>query len=207
MKRTQRLILTAIVAGLVVLIGAYPLWSPLFINDVIDESFPNLSATQRDQLRQMPQEKQDVLVAMAQDNVEMANETALSVLATDTPMAEDMPTDEPSVLYMGTFGGFDAIHRGEGNATIYQLADGARVLRLENFATSNGPDLHVLLIANVPTGIADPVQEGYVDLGKLKGNIGNQNYDIPSEVNLEDYKAVVIYCVPFRVNFTVAELE
>lgn len=206
MNRTRGIVILVMVV-LVVILAAYPLWSPLFINDVIDESFPDLASDQRDQLREMSQEKQDVLVAMAQDNVEMANETALAMLASDVEMMEDMPSNEPVILVTGTFNGFDAIHRGEGSATIYELADGTRVLRLEDFSTSNGPDLHVLLTSNVPVGIADPVNDGYVDLGQLKGNIGNQNYDIPSEVNLNDYQAVVIYCMPFHVNFTVATLE
>lgn len=206
MNRTRGIVILVMV-GLVVILAAYPLWSPLFINDVIDESFPDLASDQRDQLREMSQEKQDVLVAMAQDNVEMANETALAMLASDVEMMEDMPSNEPVILVTGTFNGFDAIHRGEGSATIYELADGTRVLRLEDFSTSNGPDLHVLLTSNVPVGIADPLNDGYVDLGQLKGNIGNQNYDIPSEVNLNDYQAVVIYCMPFHVNFTVATLE
>ena len=207
MNRIQGRIAILAVVGLVIVFAAYPLWSPLFINDVIDESFPDLASDQRDQLRDMPQEKQDVLVAMAQENTEMASETALAMLASDVQMAEDMPTNEPVVLSKGIFNGFDAIHRGEGIATIYQLVDGTRVLRLEDFSTSNGPDLHVLLTSNAPTSIGDPVATGYVDLGQLKGNIGNQNYNIPSDVNLDDYSAVVIYCMPFHVNFTVATLE
>ena len=47
---------------------------------------------------------------------------------------------------------------------------------------------------------------GAVDLGKLKGNIGNQNYVIPVDVDVNAQMSVVIYCVPFSVFFSIASL-
>jgi hypothetical protein len=70
---------------------------------------------------------------------------------------------------------------------------------------TNGPDLHVYLAAgSQPTG-RDDLGE-HVDLGALKGNIGDQNYTIPPDLGLEDYQSVVIYCVPFHVVFSTASL-
>lgn len=71
----------------------------------------------------------------------MAAETAAAMLEPDTEMADDMPAGEPVVLATGTFNEFDPVHRGEGTATVYQLPDESRVLRLENFRVTNGPEL------------------------------------------------------------------
>jgi hypothetical protein len=192
--------------AVVLAVLAYTLLSPFFRNDAVNEAFPSLTQTQRDQLRTMPESQQEVLVAMADDNVEMAAETALAMMETPTSLEEDMPPmDEPVILVQGAFNEFDAVHRGEGAATIYELPDGSRVLRLEDFQVTNGPQLHVILTRGVPTNILDrEASANHLDLGALKGNIGSQNYKIPSDVNLDEFQAVVIYCVPFSVNFTTA---
>jgi hypothetical protein len=105
-------------------------------------------------------------------------------------------------------GGFhSAAHETKGTATIFKLADGKRVLRLAGFETSNGPDVHVLLGKAADATDNDTVKNaGYVDLGSLKGNIGDQNYDVPVDVNLADYKSVTIWCNRFSVNFGTAPL-
>ena len=70
---------------------------------------------------------------------------------------------------------------------------------------TNGPYLHVLLVQNPsPTGRADLGE--YVDLGSLKGNVGSQNYDIPEGIDVAQFESIVIYCKPFHVVFSVAEL-
>lgn len=196
-----------VVAVIIVLIAlTFPLWRPFFINDVVDEAFPTLTQEQRDAIREMPQDERDVLVAMSDDNPDMAADTAMSMMKDDTNVADEMPEmDEPVVLAQGTFNQFDAVHRGEGTAAIYQLPDGSRVLRLEDFRVTNGPELHVILTRAVPSNIIDgESSEEHVDLGLLKGNVGNQNYDIPADVDLDEFQAVVIYCAPFHVNFSVA---
>jgi hypothetical protein len=76
-------------------------------------------------------------------------------------------------------------------------------LRFEGFETDNGPDLNVYLISGAP---GDDPGENYVDLGDLKGNIGDQNYEIPAGVDLSQYRSVVIWCVRFGVGFGGAEL-
>jgi len=91
-----------------------------------------------------------------------------------------------------------------GSATIYDLGDGSNLLRLEDLTVTNGPGLHVLLMVDLE---GRDKSQGYVDLGKLKGNVGNQNYPIPDEINLADYGAVMIYCEPFHVIFTTAPLN
>jgi hypothetical protein len=109
------------------------------------------------------------------------------------------------VLTKGEF--HNADKTGSGMATIYQLADGKRVLRLTNFSVANGPDLHVRLIkADDATNTASVAKTDHVELGKLKGNEGSQNYVVPENVDLSKYKVVSIWCNRFSVNFAAAPL-
>jgi len=98
-------------------------------------------------------------------------------------------------------------HETKGTATIFKLGDGKRTLRLTNFETSNGPDVHVYLVAANDAKDSDTVKSaGFVELGSLKGNIGDQNYDVPVSVDLDKYRAVTIWCARFNVNFGTAPL-
>lgn len=93
-----------------------------------------------------------------------------------------------------------------GTATVYELEDTSRTLRLEDFASTNGPSLFVYLTAadaDEPDGELDA---DHVDLGALRGNVGNQNYQVPADVDLEVYDTVVIWCRPFSVAFGAADL-
>jgi hypothetical protein len=125
------------------------------------------------------------------------------------PEAEQaMPEmSSPVVAARGTFNEIDAIHKGSGSAIIYQLADNRRVLRLEDFRVTNGPQLHVLLVRSPEPRAGADIGTDYIDLGPLKGNVGNQNYEIPAEVDLGQYGSVVIYCIPFSVVFSAAKLS
>ena len=110
-----------------------------------------------------------------------------------------------TVLSSGSF--HSVAHESKGTASIYQLADGKRILRLTNFETSNGPDVHVYLIAVNDAGDSETVKKaGFLELGSLKGNIGDQNYDIPANTDLAKYRAVTIWCKRFDVNFATAPL-
>jgi hypothetical protein len=99
-------------------------------------------------------------------------------------------------------------HETKGMATVFQLADGKKTLRLTNFETSNGPDVHVYLVAAQDAKDNEEVTKaGFVDLGSLKGNIGDQNYDLPTNADLAKYRAVTIWCKRFSVNFGTAPLN
>ena len=89
--------------------------------------------------------------------------------------------------------------------TVHQLADGKQILRLTNFETSNGPDVHVYLVAaEVAKDNATVKQAGFIDLGSLKGNKGDQNYAVPADADLNKYKSVSIWYARFGVNFGAA---
>lgn len=109
------------------------------------------------------------------------------------------------ILAKGKFHG--VAHETKGDVSISKLADGRRVLRFENFETSNGPDLRVLLVAANDTSDSAAVKAAErLELASLKGNIGDQNYEIPADVDLGKYKSVTVWCNRFGVNFATAPL-
>jgi Electron transfer DM13 len=115
---------------------------------------------------------------------------------------------DPQPLYTGRLEG--NAHQTSGRATIYKAPDGRQYLRLTDFSTSNGPDVHVLLARGDDQSLKQEIVKGQLDsieLGALKGNQGDQNYDLPPSVDLQKYDAAVIYCERFHAVFGVAKLE
>jgi hypothetical protein len=111
----------------------------------------------------------------------------------------------PTAVLTGRF--HSVAHETHGSATVHQLTDGMRVLRLTEFTTSNGPDVRVYLVAAADASDNDTVKKaGFVELGKLKGTEGDQNYDVPADLDLSKYRAVTIWCRRFGVNFATAPL-
>lgn len=116
--------------------------------------------------------------------------------------------EKAKTLETGAFHG--KVHNTSGRATIYREADGRLILRLTNFKTSNGPDVHVVLIAAKDADddanfLKNSTER--VELGVLKGNVGDQNYEIPGGTDLQKFKTVSIYCERFNANFGAAPLE
>jgi hypothetical protein len=101
-------------------------------------------------------------------------------------------------------------HQTSGRASVYQVTGGARELRLTDFSTSNGPDVHVVLAQSSDSSLKQTFRKADlndVELGPMKANQGNQNYDLPGSADLNRYDTVVIYCERFRVVFGMAKLE
>jgi len=120
---------------------------------------------------------------------------------------EQFPTASAASEQLASGQFHSGAHETKGMATVLQLADGKKTLRLTNFATSNGPDVHVYLVAATDAKDNDAVTNaGFVDLGTLKGNIGDQNYELPTNADLAKYRAVTIWCKRFSVNFGTAPL-
>ena len=112
---------------------------------------------------------------------------------------------EPVEVARGEFVSID--HGTTGAARVVELADGRRVVRLEGLDTSNGPDLYVYLTANPAAGEEAAFDDEFVDLGRLKGNQGDQNYDLPPDIDLDRYATVVIWCDRFDSAFGAADLR
>jgi hypothetical protein len=127
----------------------------------------------------------------------------------DRVVAEELPVElQMKTAATGEFRDADGVHHGKGTATIFENDSGTKVLRFTNFETTNGPDLKVWLVkAEKIMASADVKASAWVGLGPLKGNIGDQNYVIPGDVNLADYKSVVIWCEQFGVLFSAADLK
>ena len=193
-KRSHKKLWWAL-AGIIVVLGliALPIFQPwkLFVDQTVNESLPGL-----------PQS------SAAPTPVPPTGSAASSggnpVATPPTPNA----TEGPQALAAGQF--VSQEHETAGTATVYRLPDGQRVLRLSSFTTSNGPDVHVWLSDQS----VRPGEEGWyafddgrhIDLGVLKGNIGDQNYVIPADVDLGAFQSVSIWCERFSVSFGAAGL-
>lgn len=189
----RKIVLGALVVAAIPAIAlAWWLGSPLFLNKTVDEEFPRtVSAAIPASMTRA--EAEEVMEDAAAEN-------AVSSEAMTTEMADPSTVAQKS----GSFEDEDRLHRGSGTATIYSIDGGKDFLRLEELDVTNGPDLFVLLMQD-PEG--KDKSQGYVELGRLKGNRGNQNYEIPPEVVLGDHNAVMIYCRAFSVVFSVASLS
>jgi hypothetical protein len=175
-----------IIVILVLGVGYY-LISPLFNTIVRDDALPGSSGDKviGDSLDSMtPKEKKefnDAVDKMKDDVMEKSDEMSGVV----------------KVLGEGDFK--PRAHSVEGVAKFVEV-DGNTILRFENFETSNGPNLHIYLSS-------DTSDNDFVDLGKIKATKGNVNYDVPSNVDIEKYDTVLVWCVPFKVLFSYAEVK
>ena len=176
MKKALIPIAAVVMVGI---ISAYAL-SPYFTESTIDEALPSGAVIQ-------PVVKDDKMM-MEDDKMMMED---------DKMMMEEMVP----VSYSGSFIGVgDGIHDAQGVTYTIPLENGDNVLRLEDFKSTNGPDLYVYLST-------DKHASDFVNLGELKANSGNQNYEIPTDVDLDKYNTVLIWCKAFGVLFGSAELS
>lgn len=180
------------ILGVAFLAVVWYLVSPLFINTRVNETFPSAAD------------------AKAQEPAAMKTAMAISrAVAVSEAMPTNAPAQaaqSPTLIASGDFK--EVVHEGKGKAELFRLPDGSYLLRFEDFQVLNGPDLHVWL---VPTDKIAPTvgQEipGYLDLGKLKGNVGAQNYALAAGTDVTRFKSVVVWCQPFKVPFIAATLK
>lgn len=168
-------VILIVIAVAIVGISAYAV-SPYFTESTIDEDLPS-----------------GVIIPTKNSDKMMEEE-----MMGDTMMEEEMR--QTTITYAGTFVGVgDGIHDAQGEAYTIPLDDGSNVLRLENFQSTNGPDLYVYLAT-------DEKASDFINLGELKANQGNQNYEIPHNSDLTKYNNVLIWCKAFGVLFGSAEI-
>jgi hypothetical protein len=174
---------------LIVLVWFQP--QALLFDRVVDEEFPGITST--------PAATDGDLDV---DEPDESDEPADDATATATPAPA---SDEPIALAVGSFESRNR-YTVTGTATTYELPDGSRILRLEDFESTNGPDLFVYLTAGDQADDDATLDADFVNLGVLRGNVGNQNYDLPAEVDLSRYDTVVIWCRRFTTSFGAADL-
>lgn len=186
----------------------------LFVDDVVDEAAPVFDAEPAEVAAASPATTPAAATAPAANdpgasNVATTTPPATATPATPappatpaTPATPETPATSPEVVteFLGMFES-DA-HPTSGQALVLGNGTGQRFLRFENFETDNGPDLNVYLVDSSTGDVSD-----YIDLGDLSGNIGDQNYELPVDVDLERYDQVVIWCVRFGVAFGDARLS
>ncbi len=209
MNKKKAIIVVIIIAAIAIPVGIYTV-SPLFINTTVNEPLPTTSSvtdlqkfqefmsmnSEEERVEKGQQmateEKNAILRGAAQTTGNTVNENMTEAAAT---------TLGQTSLFSGEFVGVnDGIHNAEGLAKVIQLDDASMILRLENFRATNGPDLYVYLAT-------DNSASDFVDLGRLKGNIGNQNYEIPEGTDFSRYDTVLIWCKAFSVLFGSAKLD
>lgn len=203
MNKKVKMAIGGIIAAIVIVIGTYTI-SPLFINTTINEPIPqtqtrpnmgfeefmNLSEDERANIgKEMNQDQKDnIMRVFAQENVTVDDKMNMSENQTN------------SIRTGNLIDAGDGFHMASGNVKILQILDGSQVLRFENLDVTNGPDLYVYLAT-------DTDAKDFVSLGKLKGNMGNQNYPIPDNTDLEKYNTVLIWCQAFSTLFGSSKLS
>jgi hypothetical protein len=206
--KTRTIVFAVIAAVIVIPIAIYTI-SPLFINTSVDEPLPVSASSEFDKFMNMTeedriqaasnmsqQEKETIMIMAVKEN-KTANDSMFSPSAGQEP---DVSQNTTTTTLAGDFVGVnDGIHNAEGLAKVITLSNESAVLRLENFKATNGPDLYVYLAT-------DKSASDIVNLGRLKGNIGNQNYLIPAGTDLTKYNTVLIWCRAFSVLFGSAQL-
>lgn len=213
-----------VVAGI---IGAVAWWlgSPLFIDEVVDEALPEVVVDTKDDKKDEQQEEvvdensnkaMEVMIdtlSKQMEEGEMKEEfmkEMKEIMMEEHVMGEEMESEDttPTVVASGAFQ--SVAHEGSGEVLVYEAwpEKGKALVRFENLDVLNGPDLRVLLSPHDSVQSASDLGE-YVELGKLKGNKGDQNYefDLGELVDTSNYKSVVIYCKPFKVVFASAPLQ
>ncbi|MDH5372164.1 MAG: DM13 domain-containing protein [Acidimicrobiia bacterium] len=183
----------------VVMIGGFLAFRPdkLFVDDAVSESLADAFTDP------------DPIVLDTTTTVPVEEDQAEPPVAIPDPVPVPEPTEttialpDPIAAATGGFYGID--HSATGTATIYEQ-DGEYVLRLEDDTDiQNGPDLYVWLLPAGDFDGGDPVD--YLDLGTLKGNIGGQNYQLPTDFDPNVHQTVLIWCLRFGVPFAAAPLS
>ena len=201
-----------VIAAVVIIVGlgAYYLASPLFISTEVDELLPTTAVESEAYQRFVSMNEEEKMQAAKQMSIQERDQIMATASKVNNSIDESMDQVQQqtqnnaattNVLRTGSFVGVgDGIHNAEGTAKVIPLQDGSNILRLEDLRVTNGPDLYVYLAT-------DKSSSDFVNVGKLKANNGNQNYDVPTETDLTKYNTVLIWCRPFSVLFGSAELE
>ncbi len=168
----------------------------LFIDDKVDEALPGLVVAGEVPAAEAPA-------------AEPPAAPAAPTIEESAPVVPPVPTDPfeaalveaqrigaPVAVTAGDFVSLD--HATSGTAFLVVQPDGSRILRIEDLDTDNGPDLRVVL-STAEVGSGD--YGNLIELGRLKGNIGSQNYEIPADLDLSTIRSTVIWCERFSSGF------
>ncbi|MGQ4493892.1 DM13 domain-containing protein [Dermabacteraceae bacterium P13095] len=213
--KNKKIALSAVAVVFVVVAGvALALTQPwrAFTSSTVDEALPGTSAPAA---QSAPAEEQGA-------PAEEQNAPAEEKPAQEKPVADNAAPENnaapaqaqeqekpaapagPVTLTQGEFTSLE--HKTSGTAKIVELPDGSRVLRLENLASSDGPDLKVI-VTGKSGGYESLKKADYTSLGALKATHGNQNYALPAGFDIKNAASVLIWCERFSAPFGVAPLK
>lgn len=209
-----RLLLIVFGALLVVATFTFPYWQPLLEQEapVQEIAFPGLALGLQDDFLSLPPEQQRAYLALQAAEPAKALAMVQAVLgprAAAPEEDEEMPEmNAPVTAATGSFGTIDAIRWGRGSVTIFQQVSAPLMMRFEGFSMPNAPDARVILSPAAEPETPEAMREGelHVEVGLLKGSIGNQNYTLPSNVDLSTVRSVVIYSQELDLIYTYAPL-
>jgi hypothetical protein len=196
MKARTKIIISVIIAAIVIPLAIYTV-SPLFINTAVNEPSPVSALSEFEKFMNMTEEGR----IQAAGNMTQQEKDAIMIMAAkeNSTVNEQEAAVTQSILTGNFIGVNDGIHNAEGVAKVIPLDDGTSVMRLEDFKATNGPDLYVYLAT-------DKSASDIVNLGRLKGNVGNQNYPTPAGTDFTKYNTVLIWYQAFSVLFGSAQL-
>ncbi|MEE9581907.1 MAG: DM13 domain-containing protein [Acidimicrobiia bacterium] len=194
-RRNPNITMMGAIVGVALLVFAFVWFEPhkAFIDERVDETIPR--------------------AATVTPTTSVPSTTPESSAATTSAPVDETPvvltTPDPVVTYpvlLSESTLIDVAHGGSGTVLVLELEDGSRVLRFENLDVLNGPDLVVILSDRSLSGADDYTDGEYLILGELKGNIGNQNYEIPADIDLSEWVTAAIWCRRFNTTFNVASI-
>ena len=202
MRGKTKIIISIIIAAIVIPLAIYTI-SPLFLSNVVNEPDPTLAISEFQKYMNLSEEQRiEVAKNMTREKAMMIGIMAAKQNTTvDENVTFPVFEQTPNNTLAGTFIGIgDGFHNVEGAAKVIPVESGAQILRLENFKATNGPDLYVYL-SN------DKSASDFINVGRLKGNVGNQNYEIPIGSDLSKYNTVLIWCRAFSFLFGSAQIS
>jgi hypothetical protein len=218
-----RLLLIGFGVVVIVLVFTFPLWQPLFVVDETDIVFEGLPLPLQPTFAALPIEQrrayEDLLATYPALAVGMAQ---AQVGATDAVI----PTEQwatptmlaPLRVARGIFSRLDELRWAQGSVAVMEDPDGRKILQFRDFTSARGPDLRVILWAGrIPNDLSDaaeladflvvtPLDESSVDLGPLQGQVGDQFYIIPTQIDLRQYNSIVLYSARYQMPYSVARL-
>jgi len=206
-----RLLVITFVGVLAGAVWTFPSWRGYLRNTSVNEAFPGLALDLQDEFLSLSIAEREALFEMFDENPDMGLQMAQVAVTEnkDAPETEQEmgELETASILVSGNFVEIDPLHWGTGTAAIYQLSEQERVLRFQDYSSARGGDVFVYLSRDPEPRTAVEMGVDFLDLGRLKGNIGNQNYTLPANLDLSGYRSVVIFCRQFNTVITVANLR
>ena len=202
MRGKTKIVIGIIIASIVIPFAIYTI-SPLFLSTEVNEPDPAISLSEfQNYMNLSEEERMEVAKNMSREKAMMIG---IMAAKQNTTVNENIsfPVNQQSQnnTLTGTFTGIgDGFHNVDGVAKVIPVDSGAQILRLENFKATNGPDLYVYLSK-------DKSASDFINVGRLKGNVGNQNYEIPTGTDLSKYNTVLVWCRAFSFLFGSAQMS